>query len=57
MIMAVLPGRGCLDARHSVRVGLDDAYHNRNVFREAVGVLMRFRADGTRKGGGWKLET
>jgi hypothetical protein len=55
--MTVLPLRGCSDAGHSIRMGPADAYHNRDVFREAVGVLMRFRAGGRRMGGGWKLET
>jgi hypothetical protein len=57
VVMTVLPRRGCSDAGHSIRMGPDDAYHSRDVFREAVGGLMRFRADGRRMGGGWKLET
>jgi hypothetical protein len=32
--------------RRSTRKSLDDAHHNWEVFREAVGGLMIFRADG-----------
>lgn len=37
---------------HSTRKSLDNAHHNREVFREAVGGLMTFRADGRTVGVG-----
>lgn len=47
---------GCSDARQSVRIRLDEAYYNQDVFREAVGGLMKCRTDGRRMGGerSWK---